>query len=241
MNTNLPQTKAVERPSEGLRAFFGKIYQYMAGSLVLSGLTAYASTQEPLVRLLYTVRSDNTVGLSVFGWIALIAPFILILMIQNAANKLNAAQANAYFWSFAALMGLSMGSVFTAYVPASVVRVFLITAASFLGLSFWGSATRRDLTGFGSFLIMGLIGIIIAMIVNIFMASSTVSFVVSVLGVFIFAGLIAFDTQRLKTLYYQTENSADVQNVAVVTGALSLYLDFINLFQFLLNFLGDRK
>ena len=110
MNTNLPQTKAVERPAEGLRAFFGKIYQYMAGSLVLSGLTAYASTQEPLVRLLYTVRPDK-VSLSVLGWVVLLAPFVLIFMIQNAAGKLNAAKTNFYFWLFAALFGLSMGSL----------------------------------------------------------------------------------------------------------------------------------
>lgn len=240
MNTNLPQTNAIERPAEGLRAFFSKIYQYMAGSLILSALTAYASTQEPLIHLLYSVQPDQ-VRLSVLGWVVLLAPFILIFMIQNAAQKLNAAKANFYFWLFAALMGLSMGSIFAVYVPASVVKVFLITAASFLGLSFYGSATKRDLTGFGSFLIMGLIGIIIAMIVNIFVASSLVSFVVSVLGVFIFAGLAAYDTQRLKSLYYQTRGSAETQNVVVVTGALSLYLDFINLFQFLLNFLGDRR
>ncbi len=240
MNTNLPQTKAVERPAEGLRAFFGKIYQYMAGSLVLSGLTAYASTQEPLVRLLYTVRPDK-VSLSVLGWVVLLAPFVLIFMIQNAAGKLNAAKTNFYFWLFAALFGLSMGSIFTVYAPSSIVQTFLITAVSFLGLSLWGSATKRDLTGFGSFLVMGLIGIIVAMIVNIFLASSLMAFVVSVLGVGIFAGLIAYDTQRLKALYYQSQGNADIQNVVVVTGALSLYLDFVNLFQFLLNFLGDRR
>lgn len=240
MNMNLPRTKAVERPAEGLRAFFGKIYQYMAGSLVLSGLTAYASTQEPLVHLLYTVQPDK-VSLSALGWVVLLAPFVLIFMIQNAAGHLNAAKANFYFWLFAALFGLSMGSVFTVYVPSSVVQTFLITAVSFLGLSVWGSATKRDLTGFGSFLVMGLIGMIVAMIVNIFLASSLVSFVVSVLGVFIFAGLIAYDTQRLKAFYYQSVGNPEMQNVVVVTGALSLYLDFVNLFQFLLNFLGERR
>ena len=124
---------------------------------------------------------------------------------------------------------------------ATSVAFASFTAVSFLGLSLWGSATKRDLTGFGSFLVMGLIGIIVAMIVNIFLASSLMAFVVSVLGVGIFAGLIAYDTQRLKALYYQSQGNADIQNVVVVTGALSLYLDFVNLFQFLLNFLGDRR
>lgn len=251
MTVSSPRTKAIERADSGLRAYFGRIYQYMAGSLALSGLTAYLSTQEPLISLLYT--HGETVKLSVLGWVALIAPFVLIFMVQNAVNKLNAAKAGLYFWLLAALMGLSMGSVFMIYVPASIVQTFLITAATFLGLSVWASSTQKDLSGMGSFLFMGLIGIIIAAIVNIFMASSLVSFVVSVLGVIIFAGFIAYDTQRLKNNYYAAQHAsfsdgsfsqtdkANIENALAVSGALSLYLDFINLFFYLLRFLGDRR
>lgn len=255
MAVNLPQTKAIERADNGLRAYFGKIYQYMAASLTLSGLTAYLSTQEPLLSLLYT-RTAEAAKLSVIGWVAFLAPFALIFMIQNAVRKINAAKASAYFWLFAALMGLSMGSVFTVYVPASVIQTFLITAATFLGLSFWASNTQKDLSGLGSFMFMGLIGIIIAMVVNIFLGSSLLSFVVSVLGVIIFAGFIAYDTQRLKNNYYAAQQAsatgifasdaknadkAGMENALAVEGALSLYLDFINLFFYLLRFLGDRR
>ena len=177
MNINTHHSLAVERTSDGLRAFFGKIYNYMTGSLVLSAASAYISTKEPLVDLLYKVS-------------VVVAPFLLIFMIQNAANQLNPAKTAMLFWIFSILMGLSMGSIFLAYTTASIFQTFLITAASFMGLSIWGSVTKRDLSGLGAFLFMGLIGIILASIVNIFITSSMISFVVSVLGVFIFAGLI---------------------------------------------------
>ena len=239
MNTNYSQMRIVER-DDGLRAFFGKIYNYMAGSLVLSGFAAYLSIQEPLKSLLY-VTKNNMITLAPLGWIVAIAPFILIFMIQNAVNKLNTAKANVYFWSFSALMGLSMGSIFMVYTTASIMQTFLITAGSFLALSVYGSTTKRDLSQFGSFLFMGLIGIILASVVNIFIASSMVSFCISVIGVFLFAGLIAYDTNRLKTMFYTVEGHAEMQKSLAISGALSLYLNFINLFQFLLSFLGNRE
>ncbi len=238
MNINTHHSLAVERTSDGLRAFFGKIYNYMAGSLVLSAASAYISTKEPLVDLLYKV-SDGKLTFSVLGWLVVVAPFLLIFMIQNAANQLNPAKTAMLFWIFSILMGLSMGSIFLAYTTASVFQTFLITAASFMGLSIWGSVTKRDLSGLGAFLFMGLIGIILASIVNIFITSSMISFVVSVLGVFIFAGLIVYDTNRLKQMYVSVP--VEQRDVLAVTGALSLYLNFINLFQFLLSFLGDRR
>ena len=238
MNINTRQALAIERTSDGLRAFFGKIYNYMAGSLVLSALSAYISTKEPLLNLLYKI-SDGKLTVSVLGWWIVVAPFLLILMIQSAANQLNPAKTTMLFWIFSVLMGLSMGSIFLTYTTASIFQTFLITAASFIGLSIWGNITKRDLSGLGAFLFMGLIGIILASVVNIFITSSMISFVVSVLGVFIFAGLIVYDTNRLKQMYASV--SVEQRDVLAVTGALSLYLNFINLFQFLLSFGGDRR
>ncbi|MBR4932782.1 MAG: Bax inhibitor-1/YccA family protein [Alphaproteobacteria bacterium] len=238
MNINTRQALAIERTSDGLRAFFGKIYNYMAGSLVLSALSAYISTKEPLLNLLYKI-SDGKLTFSVLGWLIVVAPFLLILMIQSAANQLNPAKTTMLFWIFSVLMGLSMGSIFLTYTTASIFQTFLITAASFIGLSIWGNITKRDLSGLGAFLFMGLIGIILASVVNIFITSSMISFVVSVLGVFIFAGLIVYDTNRLKQMYASV--SVEQRDVLAVTGALSLYLNFINLFQFLLSFGGDRR
>lgn len=239
MNTNYSQTNIVER-DDGLRAFFCKIYNYMAGSLVLSGLMAYLSIQEPLKSLLYTVK-DNVLTFAPLGWLVAIAPFVFIFLIQSAVNNLNTIKANICFWSFSALMGLSMGGIFLVYTTASIMQTFLITAGSFLCLSIYGTTTKRDLSNLGSFLFMGLIGIILASIVNIFIVSSMVSFCISVIGVFLFAGLIAYDTNKLKMMFYSIEGNEEMQNAIAISGALSLYLNFINLFQFLLSFLGNRE
>ena len=239
MELNTRQVNAVERVNQGLRAFFGKVYNYMAGGLVLSAIMAYIASHEPVIQWLYTVN-NHSVSLSALGWIVSLAPLILVFMLGSAVNHSNPQKAAVLFWTLSALIGLSLGNVFIVYTEASVAQTFLVTAGTFLALSIYGSSTKRDLSGFGSFLFMGLIGLILASIVNIFLKSSMTSFVISVIGVMIFAGLTAYDTNRLK-LMYENASSEDQQKAFAISGALSLYLDFINLFFYLLHFFGNER
>ncbi len=240
MEYNSPrQLNAIERADQGERAFIGKVYNYLAGGLGLSTLTAFLTTKEPLINLMYTVTTTGY-SFSVLGWIIVIAPFVLIFMMNNAVRQANPEKAAVLFWSFSGLLGLSMGNIFMAYTGASIAQTFLVTAGAFLGLSIYGHSTKRDLSGLGSFLFMGLIGIILASLANIFFKSSTASFVISVLGVLIFAGFTAYDTANIKQIYHSVPDERQ-RNALAISGALSLYLDFINLFQFLLSFLGDRR
>ena len=176
-------------------------------------------------------------------WLFMLAPLAMVFAISFGINRLKPATAQLLFWAFAALMGISLSSIFLVYTHTSITRVFFITAASFGALSLYGYTTKRDMTGMGSFLIMGLFGIIIASVVNIFVASSMLQFIVSVVGVLIFAGLTAYDTQRLKNdyMYGYASQGGDVAERAAITGALSLYLNFINLFTLLLQLLGQRN
>jgi FtsH-binding integral membrane protein len=175
-------------------------------------------------------------------WLFMLAPLAMVFAISAGINKFKPATTQLLFWVFSALMGISLSSIFLVYTHTSIVRVFFITAASFGALSLYGYTTKRDMTGMGSFLIMGLFGIIIASVVNIFVASSALQFVVSVVGVLVFAGLTAWDTQRLKNdyIYGYASQGGDVAERAAITGALSLYLNFINLFTLLLQLLGQR-
>lgn len=240
MEYNSPrQMNVIERADQGERAFIGKVYNYLAGGLGLSTVMAFLTTKEPLINLMYTLTPEGY-NFSFLGWIAILAPFILIFMMNSAVRQANPEKAAILFWTFSALLGLSMGNIFLAYTGASIAQTFLVTAGAFLGLSIYGHATKRDLSGLGSFLLMGLIGIILASLINIFFHSSTVSFVVSVLGVFIFAGFTVYDTANIKQIYHSVPDERQ-RNALAISGALSLYLDFINLFQFLLAFLGDRR
>lgn len=225
--------------SVGMRAYFSKIYNYMAGGLVVSGVTAYLGTKEPLFSLFYKVTEQNTLGLTLLGWIAILAPLALIFMISSAVNRLHASRAAALFWLFSALMGLSFSNIFVAYTSTSIFQAFLVTAASFLGLSIYGYTTKKSLASWGSFLFMGLIGVIVAMVVNIFLQSSVLGFSVSIIAVFVFVGLTAYDTNRLKMMYNTAP--AQARDSIAISGALALYLDFINLFRLLLMFLGNQK
>ena len=174
-------------------------------------------------------------------WVVMLAPLAMVFFLSFRVEKMSVAAAQTTFWVFAALMGLSLSSIFLVFTGESIVRTFFITAASFGALSLWGYTTKRDLTGMGSFLFMGLIGIIIAMIVNIFLQSSTaLQFAISAIGVLVFAGLTAYDTQKIKEMYYEGDGAAVAGRKAIM-GALRLYLDFINLFLFLLQFLGNRE
>jgi uncharacterized protein len=228
---------------EGLRAYMIRVYNYMAMGVALTGIVSWltfnAAVTESAGRLMLT-----PFGQLIFSTPAVIVLFLgtlgLVFLISWRINSLQPSTAFTLFMVYAALLGLMLSSVFLTYTGASITRVFFISAAAFGGLSLWGYTTKRDLSGFGSFLIMGLIGLIIASLVNLFLASSALDFVISAAGVLIFAGLTAWDTQRIKEMYDPMEDGTAVGRKAVM-GALSLYLDFINLFLFLLRFLGDRR
>ena len=220
----------------GLRQYMLAIYSYMAAGLLLSGLTAYLVANTILGSAFFAGRGQLT-GL---GWVAVFAPLGLILIASLAAHRLSAPAIKSIYWGLTALQGVSLAALLQIYTGQSVTRTFFITAAAFGGLSLWGYTTRSDLSGMSSFLMMGLFGILIAGLANLFLASSTIQFAINVIGVLVFAGLTAYDTQRLKE-----EHLADMDEQAAaklqIFGALSLYLNFINLFQFLLSFLGERR
>ena len=218
---------------EGLRAYMLKIYNYMCLGLGLTGAVAF-----------FTASSD-TMMQAIFGsplaWVVMLSPLAFILVLSFGINKLNVGTAQILFWAFAAIMGLSMASIFHIYTDASIARVFFITAGLFAAMSLYGYTTKRSLMNWGSFLFMGLIGIIIAMVVNMFIGSTALEFAISVIGVLVFTGLTAYDTQRLKFMYYQTGDGTAVAEKGAIMGALSLYLNFINLFYMLLHLFGGRE
>ncbi len=221
---------------EGLRAYMLRVYNYMGIGLGLTGVVAYFFNQ-------YTLSNEavyNAVYLSPLMWVIALSPLAFILVLSFGINKMSFATAQMTFWAFATVMGLSLSSIFIVYTGTSIARVFFITAATFGTMSLYGYTTKRDLTGMGSFLMMGLIGIIIAMVVNIFLQSSALAFGISVLGVLIFVGLTAYDTQKIKEEYMESDG-AEVMGKKAIMGALRLYLDFINLFLMLLRLFGNRN
>ena len=225
----------------GLREYMLRVYNYMASGLALTGIIAYFSANTPaILNMLYVAGPDGMVQPTGLAWIAMLSPFAFILALSFGINKMQASTAQAVFWAFAAVMGLSLANIFLVYTGASVTRVFFITAGTFAGMSLYGYTTKRDLTAMGSFLMMGLFGIIIAMVVNIFMQSSALHFVISVLGVLIFVGLTAYDTQKIKSVYEEADG-AEVMTKKAIMGALTLYLYFINLFLMLLRLFGERR
>jgi FtsH-binding integral membrane protein len=221
---------------EGLRSYMLRVYNYMGIGLVVTGLVAYFFNQ--------WVMSDVNIAQAVYGsplmWVLALAPLGFVLVLSFGIEKMSVSAAQLTFWAFAAVMGLSMSSIFTAYTDASIAKVFFITAATFGAMSLWGYTTKRDLTGMGSFLFMGLIGIIIASLVNIFLQSSALEFGISIIGVLVFVGLTAYDTQKIKESYSESYG-ADVLTKNAIMGALSLYLDFVNLFLMLLRLFGNRE
>lgn len=225
---------------EGLRQYMLKVYNFMSAGLALTALSAYLIINTPLLRLFFTANPSGQFGLSGFGWLMFLAPLIMVFAFSWVINRGTSSQAQLFFWVFSAVMGVSLAPTFLVYTGASVARVFLITAATFGAMSIYGYTTKRDLTGMGSFLIMGLWGIIIATIVNIFLKSSGLDYALSFLGLFIFIGLTAFDTQRIRNMY-DGFGGVEVATKKAIVGALSLYLDFINMFLYLLRFMGDRR
>jgi FtsH-binding integral membrane protein len=236
----------------GLRAYMLRIYNYMSIGLAITGLAALgvymaAVTADPSAGVAKIGSSFLTsfgyaMYVSPLKWLFILAPLLMVFVISAGINRLQPAAAQMLFWVFSALMGISLSSIFLVYTHTSIVRVFFITAASFGALSLYGYTTKRDMTGMGSFLIMGLFGLIIASLVNLFLANGVMGFIISVVGVLVFAGLTAWDTQRLKNdyIYGYASQGGVVAERAAITGALSLYLNFINLFTLLLQLLGQR-
>ncbi len=225
----------------GLRAHMVRVYNYMASGLALSGIVAFGLFSSPeLASLFFQVQSGRVVGLNVLGWIAIFAPLGLLLLVSFRAAQMSTAAVQAVYWTVTALMGVSLSLLLFRYTGASVARTFFVTAAAFGALSLYGYTTKRDLTAMGKFLIMGVIGLLLAGIVNMIWPSGTMSFIISAAGVLIFSGLIAYDTQKIKEQYSEAWGTDMIEKVAVF-GALSLYLDFVNLFQFLMSFMGQSR
>ncbi|HKK40695.1 MAG TPA: Bax inhibitor-1/YccA family protein [Cryomorphaceae bacterium] len=218
--------------------FVSNVMTYMTAALAISGVMAYwFGTNDDLMRLLYNAEGT---GMSIFGWVAMLAPFGLVLLMGFRFQKMSSSGMLAAMVGFSLLMGISLSSVFAVYTASSITTTFLITSATFGIMAVLGYTTSTDLTKFGSILMMGLIGIIIAMVVNWFMQSGTLDYIISGLGVLIFTGLTAYDMQKLKRIGMQVDSTSDEGNKYALMGALTLYLDFVNLFLFLLRFLGNR-
>ncbi|WP_066555838.1 Bax inhibitor-1/YccA family protein [Croceicoccus bisphenolivorans] len=228
LNPSVPSTRAGF--DAGLRKYMLSIYNYMASGVLLSGIVAI-------------VMANTAFGVGIITsplmWLIVLSPLAIVFAMSFGANRFSQGTLQILFWAFATLMGMSMSTIFLVYTGESIAATFFATAGAFAGLSLFGYTTKKDLSGFGSFLIMGVIGLIIASVINLFLQSSALYWAISFLGVLIFAGLTAYDTQRLKAQYYHLAGT-DFIGKAVILGALSLYLDFINMFQFLLAFMGQR-
>ena len=216
----------------GLRQYMLRVYNYMTGGVALTGVVAYLVANSPTML--------NAIYGTPLQWVVMLAPLGFVMVLSFGVNRLSPMMAQVLFWAFAAVMGVSLSYIFLVYTHGSIARVFFISAGMFAAMSLYGYTTKRDLTGIGSFLIMGLIGIIIASIVNLFLGSNALGWAISIIGVLVFTGLTAYDTQRIKH-QYDALDDASIATKKAVMGALSLYLDFINLFLMLLRLLGNRN
>lgn len=231
---------------EGLRAYMLRVYNYMSCGILLTGIVAY------LTYFAAVARNADVGGfaLTAFGqllygsplkWIVMLAPLASVMFLSVRISTMSVGAAQFCFWLFSAVMGLSLSSIFLLYTGESITRVFFVTAAAFAALSMYGYTTRRDLSAWGTFLIMGVIGIVLASLVNLWLQSNSLQFALSTIGVLVFAGLTAYDTQRIKGVYYEVRGNATAASKAAIMGALSLYLDFINMFIMLLSLFGRRN
>jgi FtsH-binding integral membrane protein len=216
----------------GLRSYMLKVYNYMGSGILLTGIVAMLFAQTEMAQqIMYNG--------GLMRWIIMLSPLAVVFAMSFGVNRMSTTTIQALFWAFTVLMGLSMSTIFFTFTGTSIAETFFATAAAFVGLSLYGYTTQRNLTGMGSFLIMGLVGLIVASIINIFLQSGTLHWVISCAGVLIFAGLTAYDTQKIKSMYQYVQGTDMVGKTAIM-GALTLYLDFINMFQFLLSFMGSR-
>lgn len=220
----------------GLRSYMVSVYNYMTSGILLTGIVALLFAQSGLVMSLV---NPATGAPSLLGYIVMFAPLGIVLWMSFGINRLSTGGAQALYWIYAAIMGASLSTIFLVYTQGSIALTFFATAAAFASLSLYGYTTKRDLSAMGTFLIMGVVGLIVASVVNIFWMNDTFSLVIAALGVLIFAGLTAYDTQKIKSMYFEVGNS-EFRGKAVIMAALTLYLDFINMFLFLLRFLGNR-
>ena len=216
----------------GLRSYMLSVYNYMASGVLLTGVVALLFASSGLA-------ADIMMGPGILKYVIMFSPLAFVMVMSFGLNRLSTTALQACFWRFATVMGLSMSTIFLVFTQTSIAQTFFATAAAFAGLSLWGYTTKKDLSGFGTFLIMGVVGLLVAMILNIFLQSGTLALVISAAGVLIFAGLTAYDTQQIKSTYAYVAGT-DMAGKAVIMGALNLYLDFVNMFQFLLSFLGSR-
>ena len=224
-------TESAAAIDAGLRDYMMRIYNYMAGGLAMTGIAAYVAASSGFYQ--------SIVG-TPWIWVVMLAPLGFVLALSFGIERMSAGTAQMLFWIYAAVMGISLGGIFLIYTGTSIARVFFITAATFGAMSLYGYTTNRDLSAIGSFLLMGLIGVVIASIINIFLGSSTLQFIISIVGVIVFVGLTAYDTQRIKEMYLGAD-STEVASKKAILGALSLYLDFINLFMLMLQMFGQRR
>ncbi|WP_028878180.1 Bax inhibitor-1/YccA family protein [Terasakiella pusilla] len=229
----MSQTDArVAQYDVGLRKYMLGVYNYMAAALTLTGIVAMLVSQsQPMLQLIFGTP---------LKWVFMLAPLGFVMFLGFRIHKMSASAAQMTFWAFAAVMGVSMASIFMVFTGTSIARTFFVTAVAFGALSLYGYTTKRDLSAMGSFLIMGVVGLFLAMIVNLFLQSTMMQMVISAVGVLLFAGLTAYDTQKIKDTY-DAMDSSEIAGKKAIMGALMLYLDFINMFQFLLSFLGQRE
>jgi FtsH-binding integral membrane protein len=217
----------------GLRSYMLSVYNYMASGVLLTGIVALLFANSGMAAQILG-------GPGILKYVIMFAPLAFVMVLSFGVTRLSTGTTQIFFWGFATVMGLSMASIFIVFTETSIASTFFATAAAFAGLSLWGYTTKRDLSGFGTFLIMGVVGLLVASIINLFLQSSAMQFAISFIGVLLFAGLTAYDTQRIKSLYSQVAGT-DMMGKTVIMGALSLYLDFVNMFTFLLQFMGQRR
>jgi FtsH-binding integral membrane protein len=215
----------------GLRSYMLSVYNYMASGVLLTGIVALLFANSGLAAQVLTTP---------LRWLIIFAPLAFVMVMSFGMNRLSTGTLQLLFWGFATAMGLSLSSVFLVYTGASIAQTFFAVAAAFLGLSLYGYTTKKDLSGFGTFLIMGVVGLFVAMLINLFLQSSVLHLAISAIGVLLFAGLTAYDTQKIKSMYSYVAGT-DMMGKVVIMGALNLYLDFVNMFTFLLSFMGDRR
>ena len=215
----------------GLRSYMLSVYNYMASGILLTGIVALLFASSGLAEQVLATP---------LRWLIMLAPLAFVMIMSFGMNRLSTGTLQLLFWAFATVMGLSMSSIFLVYTGTSIAQTFFAVSAAFMGLSLYGYTTKKDLSGFGTFLIMGVIGLIVAMVINIFLQSPAMQMAISAIGVLLFAGLTAYDTQKIKSIYAQVAGT-DMMGKTIIMGALNLYLDFINMFTFLLSFMGNRE
>jgi FtsH-binding integral membrane protein len=215
----------------GLRSYMLSVYNYMASGVLLTGIVALLFASSGMAAQVMATP---------LKWLIILAPLGFVFAMSFGANRMQTATLQTLFWGFAVAMGLSMSTIFLVYTGTSIAQTFFAVSGAFLGLSLYGYTTKKDLSGFGTFLIMGVVGLLIAMVINIFLQSTAMAFAISAIGVLLFAGLTAYDTQKIKSMYAHIAGT-DMMGKAAIMSALTLYLDFINMFQFMLSFMGDRR